>query len=408
MFDRNATLDQGRNANTLLDEFVAGQIIERLSGIHHGKLRVTLPSGKRFDIGPGGGTDAVLKINSYGVFWRALGRGMIGFANSYMAEEIETPELAAVMRFFLTNFSHFDSAGGGWFRTRLMDRLGHRRHVNTRAGSRRNIAAHYDLGNAFYALWLDTDMTYSSGLFEDEGQSLEQAQEAKQRLILDALDIAPGQRVLEMGCGWGSLAEQIARQGAAVTAITVSAEQHRYATARVAEAGLQDRAEVRLEDYRDVTGTFDRVVSVEMIEAVGAENWPLFFGKLHDRLAPGGTALLQAITISDESFETYRQNPDFIQRYIFPGGMLPTVAIMDEQARANGLRFEIVRRFGESYAETLRLWRSRFLDAWPQIAALGFDERFRRMWNYYLTYCEVGFETGLIDVGVYRISRVRE
>lgn len=405
MVDHNAALDERFGKESRLDEIAARLLASRLSDVSVGRLRLTLPSGRAVDVGSGDEIEATLRLKSYALVWRALRRGIIGFADSYMNQEIETPDLGAVMRLFLANFSTFDSAGGGWFRTRIFDRLGHRRKANTKAGSRRNIAAHYDLGNAFYALWLDPSMTYSSGIYESGRETLDVAQEAKCRLVLDELDVEPGNRVLEIGCGWGSMAQRIAKAGGDVTAITVSAEQFDLARARIAQSGLAQRAEVRFQDYRDVEGQFDRIVSVEMIEAVGEEHWARFFGQVNERLVPGGHAVIQAITIREESFEVYRRHPDFIQRYIFPGGMLPTVSILEEQAEKHGLEFESVRRFGQSYARTLCDWRHRFLEAWPEIEALGFDERFRRMWLYYLTYCEVGFETGLIDVGVYRFTR---
>jgi cyclopropane-fatty-acyl-phospholipid synthase len=405
MIDHNGTLELGQREGNRIDDVVAAILSSRLSGVRYGKLQLTLPAGRRLEIGSGGEIEAALKLNSYALLWRALTRGMIGFADSFMTGEIESPDIGDVMRFFLANFSDFDNAGGGWFRPRAPDRLGHRRRANSRLGSRRNIAAHYDLGNAFYAAWLDEGMNYSSGLFETGEETLAQAQEAKLQLVSDALDLTSGQRVLEIGCGWGSLAERLALKGAEVVAVTVSAQQHDYAKERIVGAGLQDGVDIRFQDYRDIEGTFERIVSVEMIEAVGEVHWPVYFGQLRDRLVPGGRAVLQAITISEPSFESYRRNPDFIQRYIFPGGMLPTVSIMEELARENGFRFEVVRRFGESYARTVRLWRRQFLGAWPRIAKLGFDERFRRMWLYYLTYCEVGFETGLIEVGIYRLRR---
>lgn len=405
MTDQNAAFDSGPAERSWVDEAAARLITARLGKRITGTLRLTLPSGRVVDIGTGGEIKAALKLRSYGLARRALRRGTIGFAESYIAQEIETPDLRAVMAFFLTNFAEFEDAGRGWFRTRVFDRIAHRRRANTKAGSRRNIAAHYDLGNAFYALWLDQGMTYSSALFETGKETLAEAQEAKLRLVCEALAAEPSDRVLEIGCGWGSIVERLARAGVDVTAITVSREQLAYASKRMEDAGVEQSAVVRFEDYRDVAGTFDRIVSVEMIEAVGEDHWPTYFSMLRDRLRPDGTAVLQAITISQASFESYRRHPDFIQSYIFPGGMLPTVSIMKEQAQANGLSFEIVREFGASYAETLRVWRRNFLNSWPQIEALGFDERFRRMWLYYLIYCEVGFDSGLIDVGVYRFRR---
>ena len=289
--------------------------------------------------------------------------------------------------------------------THRADRRFHERRRNTVTGSRRNIADHYDLGNAFYCLWLDPSMLYSSGIYHSRDTTLEDAQRHKIDRIIDALAIEKGDTVLEIGCGWGAFAEAAANAGGDVRAITISEQQLLAARARIAAAGLSDRVEICFEDYRDTSGTFDRLVSIEMIEAVGEENWPLFFETIANRLSPGGTAAIQAITIREDAFEQYRENPDFIQRYIFPGGMLPTVEQMRLRAIAANLSFETIERFGGSYATTLAEWRHRFLAAWPAIERLGFNERFKRMWLYYLIYCEIGFERGWIDVGLYRMRK---
>jgi cyclopropane-fatty-acyl-phospholipid synthase len=281
----------------------------------------------------------------------------------------------------------------------------HRSRSNTRAGSRANISAHYDLGNAFYRLWLDPSMTYSSALYASPHQSLETAQHAKCDRILDALELQSGQRLLEIGCGWGHFAMRAAERGAQVTGLTLSQEQLQEAQSLAERSGQNERTEFRLQDYRDTTETYDRIASVEMIEAVGEENWPDYFKTLHDRLTAGGTAVLQAITIDEAIYDTYRAKADFIQRYIFPGGTLPTHALIEQHAQAAGLTFETVELFGASYAKTLAEWRRNFHAAWPEIAKLGFDERFKRMWDYYLAYCEAGFERGTCDVGIYRLRK---
>jgi cyclopropane-fatty-acyl-phospholipid synthase len=277
---------------------------------------------------------------------------------------------------------------------------------NTRRGSRRNIAAHYDLGNEFYKHWLDAGMTYSAGLFSSPGQSLEEAQDAKLDRVLGLLELAGGERVLEIGCGWGGLAERLLQKhDCTVTGITLSAEQLAYARHRLRDDIGTGRCDLRLQDYRDVHGTFDRIVSIEMLEAVGEAYWPTYFEKLRDHLRPGGIAVLQVITIGEDRFEKYRRMPDFIQKYIFPGGMLPTTQIIERETAKAGLQVVASEFFAEGYARTLEEWKRRFQEAWPAIEALSFDERFKRMWDYYLAYCQTGFETRTIDVGFYKIAR---
>ncbi len=387
------------------DQLLLATAKKALGNLDHGQLRITMPSGVHAVIGGASETEAAIELSSLNVIWRAMRRGTLGFAESYMDGSVRTDNLGEVFRFFLTNFDQLDHAGKGWFKARLPDRLAHRMRANTRQGSRRNIAEHYDLGNDFYAEWLDPGMAYSSALFQNADLNLEAAQAAKNAAVLEALDIRPGDRVLEIGCGWGGLADLMATAGAHVTGVTLSNEQLSYARKRLGGHKGPGSAEIRFQDYRDVQGQFDRIVSVEMIEAVGESHWPAYFEKILQSLKPGGRAVLQAITISEDCFDTYRRHPDFIQRYIFPGGMLPTIEIMREQAHRQAMTFNEEIRFGRDYAETLRIWRSRFNEAWPRIAALGFDERFYRMWNYYLTYCEVGFDDGIIDVGIYTMDK---
>jgi cyclopropane-fatty-acyl-phospholipid synthase len=276
--------------------------------------------------------------------------------------------------------------------------------VNTKIGSRRNIAFHYDLGNDFYGQWLDRSMTYSSAFYETPGAALELAQQVKQDRIIEALELHGGEQVLEIGCGWGALAAQLARHGAKVIGLTLSARQLAYARDRIGAEGLADRVELRLQDYRDSDGCFDRIVSIEMLEAVGEQYWPAYFTTLRHRLRAGGKAVLQAITISEERFDSYRKGADFIQRYIFPGGTLPTRTILAEQAAQAGLLLDSVTCFGDSYALTLAEWRRRFLNSWPAIETLGFRPSFRRLWEYYLSYCEAGFRMKVLDVGLYSLK----
>ena len=270
---------------------------------------------------------------------------------------------------------------------------------NTRRQARRNIYAHYDIGNAFYSAWLDPSMTYSSALFEDHAQDSTAAQNNKYRRLAEAIDLQPGQKLLEIGCGWGGFAEYAAKTfGAKVVGLTISKEQRDFAQARIQNAGLGDKVEIRLQDYRDERDRYDRIASIEMIEAVGEQFWPKYFSQLRDRLLPGGLAGIQAITIQDSLFQTYRREVDFIQRYVFPGGMLPSPQVLKSLGERFGVPVIREHIFGQDYAKTLAIWRSNFRAAWPNLMPSGFDDRFRRLWEYYLAYCEAGFLSGNIDV----------
>jgi len=366
-----------------------------------GGITLTLPSGKIHRIGYAKpGIDCDLQVKNFRPVWNAVRRGAVGFSESYMAGNVESSDITAVLRFYLQNREQLNKAASPVFHKSIGDRLFHMLRANTKAGSRRNISAHYDLGNEFYALWLDPTMSYSSAFFGAGATELEAGQLAKYDLVLDALRLENPSDVLEIGCGWGGFAERAADRGHRVTGLTISTEQLAYSRNR-----LKDRAEIRFQDYRDTTETFDAIASIEMIEAVGESNWPTYFRVLRDRLKPGGAAAVQAITIAERLYPGYRAKADFIQRYIFPGGMLPTKSILAEQAAAAGLRFETVSCFGQDYARTLAMWRERFEASWSAVSKLGFDEQFRRRWRYYLCYCEAGFGEAAIDVGVYRFSR---
>ncbi|NOT71610.1 MAG: class I SAM-dependent methyltransferase [Hyphomicrobium sp.] len=409
MTDWNADVqDQRRTAPSAAswrDRVLARGLEATFGETTRGRLDVILPSGLHVMLGRDATPPARVTLHTYRAIWRLATRGSIGLAESYMRSEIDTPDLACVLRFCIKNYNSLEQAGGGVFKPRFSDILWHRRRNNTRQGSRRNIAAHYDLGNAFYALWLDPGMTYSSAIFRSREQTLSAAQDEKYRVVLDQLDLKRGDTLLEIGCGWGGLAERAIGRGAHVTGLTLSAEQLSFARQRLAAKGCAANADLRFQDYRDTDGTFDAIASVEMIEAVGEAHWPDYFAALAKCLKPGGSAAVQAITIDERFFEAYRRHTDFIQRYIFPGGMLPTVTRMREEAVRAGLTFETVEQFGQSYAHTLDAWRERFRARWPEIQALGFDERFRRMWEYYLSYCEVGFESGDVNVGIYRMTK---
>jgi cyclopropane-fatty-acyl-phospholipid synthase len=370
-----------------------------MSGLRRGELRVRAADGGVHVLrGTEAGPNAVLDVRRQRALPRIILGGDLGFAQAYVDGEIDSPDLTAVIALACANHELDDNLGSQAWLVRLR-RLYHLFHRNTRSGSRRNIAAHYDLGNDFFGLWLDPSMTYSSAIFATPDQSLEQAQRHKLRLLADRLAIAPGMQVLEIGCGWGAFAAYLAgERGCRVTAITVSREQHEAARRRVFEAGLGERADIQLRDYRDLGGQFDRAVSVEMLEAVGEAFWPVFFTTLHDRLRPGGLAGLQAITIADRFFAAYRGGVDFIQRHIFPGGVLPSPSILRQLTADAGLAWHADQGYGLHYARTLAEWRHRFDAAWPRVQALGFDEKFARLWRYYLCYCEAGFTTGRVDV----------
>ncbi len=366
-----------------------------------GRLHVLLPNGERHVLeGKQPGLTATLDVRDHRFARRVLANGDIGFAEGYMAGEWDSPQLATLLETLARNYDHIRRLFDGNPVMQAVNWASHRMKRNSRRGSRKNIHAHYDLGNGFYAAWLDPTMTYSSARFEGAGSDLAAAQRAKYASLARLMDLKAGHTVLEIGCGWGGFAEFAAREvGARVTGVTISQEQHDFARRRLFDAGLADRTDIRLIDYRDVDGTFDRVASIEMFEAVGQEYWPTYFGKIHDVLKPGGLAGLQIITIQDELFEEYARRTDFIQKYVFPGGMLPSEDRLKPVIAREGLTWSAVERFGQDYAETLKLWDQRFQSVWPDIRRMGgFDERFRRLWRFYLAYCEAGFRSARTDV----------
>jgi cyclopropane-fatty-acyl-phospholipid synthase len=370
-----------------------------------GSLDLTLPNGARVLIkGDQPGPDAIMQIRRSRIVRRFLMGGHTAFGESFVDGDWDSPDITAVLLYFTANEEIFDLEAG--FLGRVALRMLHSLRSNSKRGSRKNIAYHYDLGNAFYERWLDRTMTYSSAVFEEPDQPLDAAQRAKYKRIADQAGIEPGHRVLEIGCGWGGFAEYAASErGAHVTGITLSKEQHAYATDRLAKAGLSDVTDIRIQDYRDVSGGFDRVVSIEMIEAVGEAYWATYFSKIHSLLNEGGRACLQAIVIEDRRFQSYRRHPDFIQRHVFPGGMLLSPTHLWNQVRSAGMRLIADDGFGHDYARTLSMWRHSFLSAWPEIGPMGFDDRFKRLWTYYLSYCEAGFRTGALDVRQVAFSR---
>jgi cyclopropane-fatty-acyl-phospholipid synthase len=371
-----------------------------------GSLTLTLPSGRIVVIGKKDESFAAdLTLRNYKPIWASMRRGQLGFFDSYMAGDVISSDPTTLFRFYLSNRRALDGAAKGLFTQSLLDKFWHKRRDNNRRGSRENIAAHYDLGNDFYRLWLDDTMSYSSAVFDGTGNSLEAAQRQKYRRVMETLELKAGHEILEIGCGWGGFAEEAARKKARVRGITLSAEQLAFAQKRIADVKLADKATFHFEDYRDTKGVFDGIASIEMIEAVGEKHWPDYFRTVFERLKPGGIAAIQGITISEPNFASYRSGVDFIQRYIFPGGMLLTKSIIKEQAHRAGLILERAEHFGQSYATTLKMWHERFEQTWPQAVKQGFDERFRQMWKLYLSYCEAGFAENVVDVGIYKLRK---
>jgi len=387
---------------------LAGNIVFALAArIEAGELTMQLPDGSvHVFAGRQPGPSAELEVCHTRAFRRLLLGGTLGFAESYMDADCDSPDLAALVELAIRNEEQLLVALNRRRWTRAVQRLGHWLRPNSRHGARRNIARHYDLGNDFYALWLDPSMTYSSAVFERAKESIHTAQNNKYQRIAELADIKPTDHVLEIGCGWGGFCSWVVRHvGCRVTAITISRAQFEYAARRLQAEGLAEHVDLRLQDYRDVDGTFDKIVSIEMLEAVGERYWPRYFATLRDRLAPGGRAALQVITIDDDLFDSYRRDIDFIRQYIFPGGLLPSSNRLRHEVQSAGLNWQTDDGLAQHYAQTLALWRRNFEAAWPQCLALGFDERFRRMWRYYLASCEAGFKTGRIDVLQLAVSK---
>ncbi|MEO0680333.1 MAG: cyclopropane-fatty-acyl-phospholipid synthase family protein, partial [Pseudomonadota bacterium] len=366
-----------------------GAVFDTVGRIERGAFEFALPDGRVFRAeGDRPGPTARVDVRNPDTFGRVVRDGELGFAEAYLDGWWDTPDLQALLDVALMNNEEMAREFAGAALVRWLERLRHWMNRNTKAGSRRNIAAHYDLGNPFYAKWLDETMTYSSALFGGSQESLETGQANKYASICDRIGAPEGGHVLEIGCGWGGFAEYAAKErGLRVTGLTISREQHDYAAARIQAAGLNDRVDIVLRDYRDERGTYDGIASIEMFEAVGERYWPAYFETVRERLKPEAQACLQIITIAEHLFDGYRKGVDFVQKYIFPGGMLPSQAALAEQTRNAGLRLVDTLEFGSNYSDTLRRWHARFNDAWDEIAPMGFDDRFRRMWNFYLTSC---------------------
>ena len=386
----------------------ARAVFALLGRLRRGTLLVHLPDGSALQFGAAGepALRAAIRLRNWKVCAAALKSGDIGVAESYIAGDWTTPDLSALLGLFLANRDALEQLIHGRWWGALLYRLKHALNRNSRRGSARNVHAHYDLGNAFYRLWLDPTMNYSSAWFDgDPARGIEEAQWAKVRRALREAGVRPGQRVLEIGCGWGALAECAAREfGAAVTGVTLSSEQLQWGRRRLADAGLP--GELRLQDYRDIAdGPYDAIVSIEMFEAVGHDYWPAWFDAVRAQLKPGGRACIQSIVIRDELFDRYLRSTDFIQQYIFPGGLLPSPAEFRRAAARAGLQVVGELAFGADYARTLRYWRERFLADEPRVRALGFDTRFMRTWEFYLGYCEAAFDAGSTDVMQFTLQR---
>jgi cyclopropane-fatty-acyl-phospholipid synthase len=375
-------------------------VLKALDHLARGRLTARLPDGTTRVFGTvGTGPEAEIEVTDWRFFRRILLDGDLGFAEAYMDGYCDSPDLPKLIALLAAN----DKALGRVTQSNVLHnvflKLLHRRRDNSREGSKRNIHAHYDLGNKFYSLWLDPTMTYSSALFDGEkSKPLEDAQADKYDRILTQLGAKQGDSILEIGCGWGGFAEAAARRGMRVTGVTISREQLAFARDRLDKAGLGDRVDLQFCDYRDIKGSYDHIVSIEMIEAVGERYWPDYFATLKRHVLPGGSAIVQAIVIADDFFEGYRSRPDFIQTYIFPGGMLLSPQGIAEQCRRAGLKIAELYSFGLDYAHTLETWLGRFDNVADEVETLGFDQRFRRMWRYYLAYCAAGFSTRRTDV----------
>ena len=383
------------------------QVFAAISEMNHGRLDFVLPDGRRFRAeGRAAGPVAELAIHNTDVFARLIREGDLGFCDAYLDGWWDTPDLMAFLDLVHADNDDLYDGFPGMSLVRAYERLRFWLNSNSRRQARRNISYHYDLGNEFYGLWLDDTMTYSSALFETGQESLETAQIAKYASMVDQMEVQPGDHVLEIGCGWGGFAEYAARErGLRVTGLTISKEQFNYARDRIARAGLAGQVEFKLQDYRDERGQYDGIASIEMFEAVGEKYWPVYFDTVRERLRPGKSATLQIITVQDKRWEVYRRGVDFIQKYIFPGGMLPSrKALLDEIEQA-GLGVLRSVEFGESYSQTLRRWHETFNSRWDEVARLGFDQRFRRMWNFYLTSCAATFHSGNCDVTQITVRR---
>jgi cyclopropane-fatty-acyl-phospholipid synthase len=382
-------------------------VFKMMGALKRGRIDVILPDGRQFrSEGAEAGHVAEITVHNADLFARIVREGDLGFCDAYLDGWWSTPDLMAFMDLIHDDAEELYDGFPGQYLVRTFERIRFWLQSNSKKQARKNIEYHYDLGNDFYGLWLDDTMTYSSALFKTGQESLEAAQIAKYASMVDQMGVQPGDHVLEIGCGWGGFAEYAAAErGLRVTCLTISKEQFNYAVDRIEKAGLSDKVTFKLQDYRDETGTYDGIASIEMFEAVGEQYWPAYFKTVRARLKPGRKATLQIITVADRRWEVYKRGPDFIQKYIFPGGMLPSPSKLREVIGKHGLSVETSIEFGHSYDQTLRRWHDTFNAKWDKVAALGFDDRFRRMWNFYLTSCAATFASENCDVTQITIAR---
>jgi cyclopropane-fatty-acyl-phospholipid synthase len=394
------------NGQTGLPRYFA-RVFAMAQDMNNGRVDFVLPDGRKFRAdGKNPGHVAELQIHNPDLFARLIREGDLGFCDAYLDNWWSTPDLQAFMDLIHSDNEDLYDGFPGQGIVRMFEKFRFWMQRNHKSQARKNISYHYDLGNEFYGLWLDDTMTYSSALFETGQESHEAAQTAKYKSMVDQMGVKAGDHVLEIGCGWGGFAEYAAKErGLKVTGLTISEEQFKYAKERIENAGLSDLVDFKLQDYRDETGTYDGIASIEMFEAVGQKYWPAYFETVRERLKPGANATLQIITVDDRRWDIYKNGVDFIQKYIFPGGMLPSPTVLREQVVKAGLGVEKSIEFGQSYNISLRRWHETFNDKWDQIAEMGFDDRFRRMWNFYLTSCASTFESGNCDVTQITIKR---
>lgn len=383
------------------------QVFEMAANMNKGQLDFVLPDGRVFRAkGKQAGPAAELVIHNTDIFARLIREGDLGFCDAYLDEWWSTPDLQAFMDLVHADNDEMYDGFPGMGLVRFYEKFRFWMQSNSKKQARKNISYHYDLGNEFYGLWLDDTMTYSSALFETGQESTEKAQIAKYASMVDQMGVKPGDHVLEIGCGWGGFAEYAAKErGLRVTGLTISKEQLAYAQKRMKDKGIDHLVDLKLQDYRDETGVYDGIASIEMFEAVGEKYWPIYFETVKKCLKPGAQATLQIITVQDKRWDVYRRGVDFIQKYIFPGGMLPAPKVLREVIVKSGLNVEKSIEFGESYSQTLRRWYVDFNNKWDQVKSLGFDDRFRRMWNFYLTSCAATFHSGNCDVVQITIKR---